>query len=288
MPKPPVKPGFFDKVNYVIDAWARPCDAPWYIYVETLKPALLKAFITLITFGWDDVARGYFRPRGLGGRRTGKRKGRGARAFPRFPELGDTFGRNLPGADEVKGQNWSRAGKTLWRIDSASQRVLFWWLVANITNDFAFEWTSVLYETRWCQASALGRFSYHRTDAKAISGGFWQGVSYLIKDYEVSPPLWINSAGNTGPTSCLVAATIDFKPFPGESAPTSIGLRIRGHFTQEIYMQTGPEAPDPDGTISLPVSGTIPAGVVFNVEVWHDAVFAIYTEGIVTAMANET
>ena len=103
MPVPP-NPGMFDKVNYVIDAWSCPCEAPWYIYVETLKPALLTAFITLATFGWDDVARGYFRPRGLG-RRTSKRGGRGKGGGGRsrgIPEFGDMICKN----HATFGGNW--------------------------------------------------------------------------------------------------------------------------------------------------------------------------------------
>ncbi|KKL13405.1 hypothetical protein LCGC14_2526070, partial [marine sediment metagenome] len=79
-----------------------------------MKPALLAAFITLITFGWDDVLRGYFRPRGLYKRRTGKRKGKFVRRIPRFPEIGNELGTHLPGASEVKGTKWSNLGKTLW------------------------------------------------------------------------------------------------------------------------------------------------------------------------------
>ncbi len=42
MPTPPDL-DYFDKVNYVIDAWVLPCEAPWYIYVSTSEvygPAL--------------------------------------------------------------------------------------------------------------------------------------------------------------------------------------------------------------------------------------------------------
>ena len=63
MPTHRIKRDFFEKTNFVIDSWAQPCEAPWYIYIETLWPALLEAFITLMLFGWDDVARGYFRPK---------------------------------------------------------------------------------------------------------------------------------------------------------------------------------------------------------------------------------
>jgi len=287
MPKPPEDPENFDKVNYVIDAWSRPCEAPWYIYIETLKPALLTAFLVLITFGWDDVARGFFRPRGLG-RRTGKRKGkRRGRGVPRFPELGELIGGNLPGADEVKGEKWSRLGKTLWRIDGALQAGLFLWLVADVVEDFAFNWTSLLYETVWCQASDLGRFSYSRSDFKATPGGFWQDVQYPDQDYERSPPFWLLSAGNTVTTHCIVAAALNWEPFFGDPPATEVGIRIKNAFSSEVYGQTGPTAPDDDGTMSIPVAATIPPGKVFNVQSWHNAPAMVYTKGFVTAMEIE-
>jgi len=95
MPRPPHPLDYFDKVNYVIDAWMSPCQAPWYVYVETLKPATLTAFITFLTFGWDDVFRGWARPKDVGKRRAKKRKGKWARWVPRFPEVGEVIGRQI-------------------------------------------------------------------------------------------------------------------------------------------------------------------------------------------------
>ena len=133
MPKPPGDPDYFDKVNYVIDAWARPCEAPWYVYINTLKPAALEAFITLISFGWGDVARGFARPPGLGRRRTGKRKGKWRRAIPRFPEIGNMIGNQIPGAKSMQGIKYGTVGRFLWRIDTTLQAGLFYWLVADVT-----------------------------------------------------------------------------------------------------------------------------------------------------------
>ncbi len=286
MPKPPGDIDYFDKVNMVINAWARPCDAPWYIYIETLKPAALKAFLTLITFGWDDVARGYFRPRGLGTRRTGKRRGKWRSKIPTFPEPGEEWGKRLPGAEEMKGEQWSRAGKTLWRLDSLAQMGLFWWLVADVTVDFFFDWTSLLYETVWCQAASEGRFSYSTDLWQTKPGLGWWRLSFEIEDYEYDPPAWLFVSGTSGPSGCLAAAGISFEKHPSFPAPTSTAVRLVERHTNVVYAQTGPEDTEPDGSAKVPVSGNIPPGVRFEVEVWHDAEFANAGKGFVTAMEN--
>ena len=266
MPKPPKNPDEFDKVNYVIDAWARPCEAPWYIYVETLKPALLEAFITLLTFGWDDVARGYARPRGLG-RRTGKGKGKRRGFSPRrFPELGELTGRHLPGSDAVKGINWSDSLKTLWRIDTAIQGVLFWWLVADVTNDFAFNWTSALYETRWCQESSKGRFSFRKGVVETVLQDVWNEIGYTEKDYEFPFPNWVITWGNTGPAHSTITFSLDFVPFFPDAPPLSYQTRLVDKDTGKIFVQSTVEPPDPNGNGIAILKASVPSGRRFKVE----------------------
>ncbi len=283
----PLDPENFDKVNYIIKAWARPCNAPWYIYVEALKPALLTAFITLATFGWDDVARGYFRPRGLG-RRTGKRgKGRGGRGFRGIPEFGDMAGKHLPGAEEIKGQNWSNLGKTLWRIDSLTQLGLFFWLVADVTEDLAFNFTSVLYETVWCQASTLGRFSYRRDDYLTVPGNRWWSVSYDIQDYEFPMPNWTVTHGFSGGSGAIVGAAMSIKPRFADDEATHMSIRVSELITGKVFAETGPGLTKPGGLMDIPVSGSVPRGTFFQVEVFHDADFALVGDGFVTGMQEE-
>lgn len=286
MPRPPLKPEFFDKVNYVIEAWSRPCEAPWYIYVETLKPAALAAFITLISFGWDDVARGFLRPRGLGGRRTGKRKGKLLRGVPRFPEIGELIGSQLPGAEEVKGAKWGLLGNALWRIDTLLQQGLFWWLVADVIEDFAFDWTSVLYETRWCQASAFGRFSYRMDEFFTRPGGGWWNARFLIEDYEFDPPSWLVISGRTGSLPCTVAAGLEFKEFPPEGPPTGIEVRIVEDFTLQVFAQSQPGLPGDPSKMTVAVSGTVPPNTFFRVQARHSTTFASFGAGVVTASEN--
>lgn len=287
MPKPPVDPGYFDKVNYVIDSWTNACEAPWYIYIETMLPAALEAFITLMTFGWDDVIRGYWRPRGLRSRRHG-RKGRKGRRFPRlFPEIGEEIGKRLPGAEKVKGRKWKAGGVTLWRIDGVAQRILFWWLVVDVTVDFAFNWTSLLYQTEWCKNIALGRFSYQNTLDNVVPMQHWTTIPYDSEDYEQGPPSWGFIRGNTGSVYATVAAAIQVEPTAGGPPITAIAIRIVEHGTNKILKQTGPQPPDdPLDPVSLASAG-IPPFTTFRCDVWIEGANGRMDGGAVTGMEIE-
>ncbi len=286
MPHPPVDPGFFDKVNYVIDSWATPCEAPWYIYVECLHPAALEAFIVLITFGWDDVARGYFRPRGLGKRRTGKRKGKFRKAIPRFPELGELIGENIPGAERQKGKKWSELGKALWRIDGVMQRGLFWWLVVDVTNDFAYNFTSCLYDTHWCRASALGRFSWSEPTFTAIPGGLWIPLAFTVLDYEFPFPNWVIDFGNAGTTGCTASCAVNWKLSTFGPPASSFQTRLVDLDTGEVYKESGVNHLDPQDQSANIVSGGVGPGGRFQFEAKHNGMWAFVGDGVVTALAN--
>ncbi len=266
MPRPNVDPDSFDKVNFVIDAWTTGCDAPWYIYIETMKPALLNAFITLITFGWDDVLRGFFRPKGLYKRRTMKRKGKFVRRIPRFPEVGNTIGKNLGGMTGIGAARWSNFGKFLWRVDGAMESVRFFWLVAAITEDFAFEWTSLLYESYWCQEDPPGRFSYSNFGLSVIPDNSWKLAGFAVEDYEHGPPTWGFLNGSSGPKGATVTAAMRCVKVPAFPMPTSFQVRVKSDSDATVYMESGANEEIIDGEIAAVTSGSIPPNTIFRVE----------------------
>ncbi len=272
----------FDKVNFIIDSWTTGCDAPWYIYIETMKPAALRAFLVLLSFGWADILRGALRPKGLG-RRSQKRKGKWARRIPAFPELGNTIGKQLPFGEQIDDFiKWSDGTRTLWRIDTAMQAGLFWWLVADVAEDFVFNWTSLLYESYWCQPDPPGRFSYSRSGNGTIWPGHWKLIAYPTEDYEYGPPAWGFQSGTTGPNPAQITAAVSIVPFGQMPAPTGVRLRIINMTTFEVYGETGPVEPDDQGEVHLPVSGTVPANSSFEVRAWIESPeWAYYAAGVV-------
>ncbi len=287
MPLPPKNPEDFDKINYVIDSWSTGCDAPWYIYIETMKPAALEAFIVLISFGWADVIRGRFRPKGLG-RRTGKRKGKWAKRIPRFPEIGNTLGKSLPFGEQVQDfVKWGSNTKFLWRIDNAVQATLFFWLVADVAEDFVFNWTSLLYKSYWCLPDPLNRFSWHDVGLAVTGSGPWRRFHYRVMDYQTGLPGWNGSSGASGPTGCSVAATCTFKKYHAFPQPTVTGVRVSALYGGQVFAQTGPEDASPDGLTTLVAQGSIPPNTSFVVHVMHEPNWAEVGEGVVMGVATE-
>ena len=202
MPDPPYRPNYLQVINYVTDVWAQPCEAPWYIYVETLGPAALQALITLATFGWDDVFRGAVRPKSLRSRKFKARAFRIGGKVVRFPEIGELIGKHLPGAKYFQGTKYAMPTRHLWRIDGILQRGLFYWLIADIASDFTFNWTSALYETEWCKATLQARHSnIGRPFQLGVAGGSWHELNcpsedYSIGDVSFAVHTWVMGAGH--------------------------------------------------------------------------------------------
>lgn len=227
MPDIPFRPNYLQAVNYVIDVWAQPCEAPWYIYAETMWPAALDALITLATFGWDDVFRGYVRPKSLRARRGKKGRGFRVRGVPiRFPELGELIGRKLPGQNKMATTKYATPTKSLWRIDGVLQRGMFYWLLADIAVDFAFDWSSALYATEWCAALELPRHSnIGRPFQLGVAGGSWHELNCPTEEYthgDVSFAVHSWTFGNN--KFIFGAGAIFFDYLPGEGGKARLRL----------------------------------------------------------------
>lgn len=147
------------QVNGIIRFVEDPCSAPWSVYARCLWPAVGHLALALLMFGFDDVVRGYFRPHGIyshkrtGRRRARSRMSRAARAG--IPEIGEMIGHNLPGASVIKGRGVSTKVAMLWAFDGVLQRIMFWWMILDVTTEFGFEWTTCIAESRECQLDRL-------------------------------------------------------------------------------------------------------------------------------------
>lgn len=181
-PKPP---GYIDKVNGIISFVQNPCDAPWVVYAELALPAAGEVILELLDFGFDDVVRGALRPRGTRSFGHTRRGGKGGGASKGLPELGELIGANIPGTDAARGRAVSDGVKRLWVLDGIIQRGLWYWLVAELTLDFFYNWTSALQTSRYCIA-AQGNAAYAESIPTAGFGGIgvWTAIASPIQIYK--------------------------------------------------------------------------------------------------------
>lgn len=148
-------PGELKQIQAIVKFVQDPCEAPWTLYLELARAPAKKLIIELLTFGLDDVYRGFVRPKGIYSfKRTGRRRGKRG-GVKGIPELGELLGHNLPGAETMHARPFGNGTRWLWLIDGALQRVLFWWMIVDITTDFLFEWTTLIGKTEYCHGDRL-------------------------------------------------------------------------------------------------------------------------------------
>lgn len=259
----PTPPTWLDKVNYVVDFWFDPCNAPLIVYLRLAKDPAAEAIITWLSFGLADVIRGYARPsKALGGRRTkrrGKRIPRRGR-FPKFvilagniikrvPGLGDDsggwVGKNLPGAKEFKGRHISQGAINMWVLDDVGQRVLLALLIAHITIDFAYEWAVLLDMSEHCQRDSVG--SLYARGAGTACGGIIICNSGSAPDviFEEGNVGWNVATGSVGPrgwnaSSAMTVKNVGVTPVTHyQQALITDALGSRNIFSETTLIQPG-------------------------------------------------
>lgn len=233
----PVIGGLYGTANSVVDYFESDCHPDWHVYVETLFPALGQAVLVLLSFGLDDVLRGYFRPaggRGFGGLSRASRRYRSPSKLQRsrgilkggIPELGELTGRRLPGAQIVQARRVGTAEKFLWKVDGLAQRGLWYWMIADVLDDFTVNWTSALMRSQDCIGVEVG--GVVRTDVSGVGlignqlfgtltvghvEESWGPVSHTNRAFSAPEGLmgnlvfsgwWENELPDSGPTHLIV------------------------------------------------------------------------------------
>lgn len=154
-------------LNAVIDFVEYGCFPNWTVWVTTLRPAAGHMVLQFLDFGLNDILRGYFRPTGIRGvgaigrvpvRSRRRPKTKAGRLWRRaeIPELGNEIGKALPGSELFRARKVTGAETYLWTIDAGLQRFMWWWLVADVTDDFITEWTTGIMESEDCRRGRRG------------------------------------------------------------------------------------------------------------------------------------
>lgn len=163
-------PNIPDRINYVVDHWADPCDAPFMIYVKTAWPALLEVlWLYYFVFDWKQLIAGWVRPaRAMARRRSQKKRGGGAkrgrhpnwmrRVFGRIIgfDLSEFLGKKLNVFIDLENRKVSAGVVTLWIFEGVIERALYWYMIADLASLFLYRWTSNLYRTGYCLRSRYG------------------------------------------------------------------------------------------------------------------------------------
>jgi len=239
--------------------WNNPCDVPWVVYIETARPAALEALVAIACFDIGDVLRFIFRPAGLrSGRHGGRpRKGRHGR---KAKGIRARLARKLPPFARLQQRKLTQGVKNLWIIDGVGQRLLWWWLIADVSTGFLYNWTSMIYKTEKCQmALAPGATLWSGNTQVFIPLFGFSQVTYNAEDYQRGNAFIFAQVYSFGAGEWLLVASVTVH----NGFPSSIGaeMRIRVQDLTGTWFIFGGETRIPaNSSGSVMVTGNISGG----------------------------
>ena len=191
-----------------------PCARPWYLYAETFTAAFIKMVVTVIIFDLEDVMRAAAVQRSKP--HIGPRRGR--RRHAARPLLPD---------DSTPERRVARQGlRFVIKITMPLERIGFAWLLYAATEQFYYDWQSLLESSRFCDAP-INSGPFSRTDpaGQVLSRPSGQGFGY--NELEQNRPGWSNNA-----LSVLI---------PENTITIVATLRVRRNFSDLAGVQLGLE-----------------------------------------------
>jgi hypothetical protein len=202
----PILGGAIGTIGAVTNFVEYGCYPHWTVWADTFWRPFGILVIQIFSFGWGDILRGYFRPtniRGIGGRtrrptrgtknKPGK-KGQGRR-IPKPPEIGNEIGKALPGSKFFQGRKVTGFERRAWVIDGVFQRIFYYWLIADVTEDFVTNWTTAIMESEACRKPDTFNMKAHKDSGTNVAANQWSGMFAWTTDYESEGTQWNALAG---------------------------------------------------------------------------------------------
>jgi hypothetical protein len=234
---PQTAPSFIDKLSFVKSWFSIKCETPWIIYVETGGKALWNLALSLLSFGWDDVARGFFKPKDIrSGRHGRKRKRRRKGGKAAIPEIGEG---------------------------------LYFWMLADVVTDFAFDWLSGILHDPASDCDNIARGYMEAFNVPLNGRDNWIAVPHGTTLYEKWPVSMNSQLIALGDGTFTIVHTAQV--FNDQSAAAEVQLAIvRGGATWEWIGTSDRTSIGPFGHADLVASAWVEGPGTIILMLWSD------------------
>lgn len=241
-----------ETINALVNVYEADCgEDSWWVKVTLAAPIAGDLLWMLITPSPSEILENYLEPksgRGRGRRgarddrrRNRRRGGRGLIWRGGIPDVDELIADRLPGREMIAGR---RAGPLTWIFYTginAADRLLWYWMLFDMGNEFATRWNSAIMESRWCNQApevsviASGQTTGFDTYAISLDRSWWDTVD--------DPQGVIDNNGDielNGTYTVDFSAAFDFTLDPDVSPQSSfISIKVRyADGTQEEFQQS--------------------------------------------------
>lgn len=237
---------FRNEANFIKHVITHPCAQPWFVLIETFIPAFLGFAWTVMTFDLEDLIREHARGLAGGGALGG---GRAIRHSSRARVVAQAASEERIAA---------RGLKHLITLTQPLEFIGFWWLVYGATDDFFYDWLSLLQERQYCSAQ-LSSGPLQRHSDQQVQNFNVNGVAINLEHLDMNRANWPTNPFSVAVPDGIYQVILAVTAFDQTGSGLSdCGVRLRitgglGHTFIESSLETIPGG----GGIGLIADATI-------------------------------
>lgn len=272
--------------NEITDITHTPCEESWTVIVTLALPAAADALYLLTTPSPEEVLENYLQPypskthrRGSKDERAKKRKksrsGKVRRSWGVVPDVDNWAAAIIPGAEMVKGR---KAGApTRWVFDGIDRldRVLWWFLILEATEQFFSSWSSGMREARFCSQPwdhiANGSLTVDPVGGQYIFPNGYDYSVFNVKGVTGGDAIWrfvtpsgadVNASGEF-----TFSFTFENKQPPATANPQLwLQVKFSGLGTSQPSINGPTVSPKTPGPFTIAVTGPIQSQYLMTIE----------------------
>lgn len=272
----PQERDFLGSLNVIKTLIESTCEDKWGILIETALPAAGEALWLLLVPDPEQIVQNYLHPRTERGDKKRAKGGYGRRRTTRygqrrwwqkigFPDVDAMVAATIPGAEIHKGRTAGSKEKWLWTSIDILDRLGWYYLLIDITHDFAIQWSSGIIESRFCTTPLNALFIATGVDTiHDDSGPFWSNKEnvqvatnkgWLVSDHgEIT-----YSNPFVGVSGAVIAELTATRPEGGSQRPSTTEIIMHVHRVSEptTIILSDAKKIDPGETFTLTAAGPI-------------------------------
>lgn len=170
------------EINFIVSYIWNGCRTPFMLMIDCAQEPAGEAAMALLDFGFDDILRSFFRPKGLRSGRHG-RKRRGKKRFSGVPEISDMMASRIDGLEEFRGRSMQQGTKMLWIIDNWAQRAIWEVAIIDITATFLYKSMLGILKLKATHCAIPGRICCEGQEWDAFNNGQWYAIPIQNERY---------------------------------------------------------------------------------------------------------
>ncbi len=236
---------FTGELNWIVSYYWNGCRTPFTLVIETAKPVAGEIALQLLMFGWEDIVKSFWRPKGLRSGRHG-RKRRGGKKGGGIPSISDLIAETLDPENDLTDHLHKDGNRIWWQLENTLERINYTIMLVDMIETLTFKTILGILTLEATKCEVPGRGFIQGTNVDIINNGNFYALSVpkiiYVEDPVYADPFNLHASdANSYCIMCLVVVT------------------NRGEFSGEVTCQVNVHAAVGDGSYVRDL-GTIAPG----------------------------